>query len=106
MNLVGQSGSVLQANESSDLQADIQFFRNEFDWQKEDFVTADRMAFSDILKQVNKVESLSVTIELQYENILGEPKSKDIFSDTVEPDGAKSLADLIQNHHSVASDNY
>ena len=94
-NLKGESGAVLQAGEGEELHSDIQFFRNKFDHQEEDFVVVEEMQFSDVLQQVNQVESLLVSLELHYKNVLGEVETKEIYSETIEPDGAEFLEEMI-----------
>lgn len=95
-NLAGESGAVLQAGEEGEFRSDIQFFKNRFDRGEKDLVIVERMAFSEILEKVNNTKSLSVSLELQYQNVLGELESKEIYSEVVEPEGAENLNDLLE----------
>lgn len=94
-NYAGESGAVLQAGEQGKYRAQIQFYRNKFDRQEEDFVIVETMSFSEILQKVNNMKSLSLSIELQYQNVLDEVESKEIYSELVEPDGAETLHELV-----------
>jgi hypothetical protein len=94
-NLAGESGAVLQAGEGDKFRSDIQFFKKRFDQQKEDFVIVEKIPFSEILQEVNHMKPLSVSLVLQYQNVLGEVESKEIYSEVVKPEGAETLEDLI-----------
>lgn len=94
-NPVGESGTVLQPGTAGTYETSLQFSTRKFDHRRKEFIVENTSSCTDVLHEIGESQSLLVTVTLSYEDILGNQKNRELYSEAVERGNASTLAELI-----------